>query len=277
MLCAPSGACHNLAVSEIVAGDLREAVADFRQAIAAGEQIDVPGDVALSAATLAFVLLDLGAWHEGRAAARHGGEPGESVERWMAGEPERALAALRKRQAAARRHGYVQQLLWGDHILVDWYLQLGRIDEAVATARDDAVLLRKHGFWSATGLVLGPLAEAVVLAGAADAPAVLAQAEALVAREGHQLAMAQVLRARGLLLAGQGEMDAALAALVESAQIARERGAMVPLACTLQALAEVARSAGNQASAAAADSERAAIVRSIGPETRALSWAQGVW
>ncbi len=270
-----SRAYHNLAVSEIVAGDLREAAADFRQAIAVGGQAD--WDVAFSAGTLAWVLIDLGAWEEGRAAARQGAEPGESMGWWMAGDPERALAALQERQAAARRHGYVQQLLWGGYALVDWYLQVGRIDEAEALARHNAVLLREYGYWSTAGLVLGTLAEAVVRAGAADAPAVLAEAEALVAREGQHLAMAQVLRARGLLLAGQGETEAALAALTESAQIARERGALVPLARTLHALAEVARGGGEAVAAAEADAERSAIVRGIGPETRGLTWAQGLW
>jgi hypothetical protein len=161
--------------------------------------------------------------------------------------------------------------------VVDWYLQLGRIDDAEATAREDAALLRRHVFWSATGLVLGPLAEAVVRAGAADASAVLAEAEALVAREGHHLAMAQVLRARGPLLAGQGDTEAALAAFTESARIARDRGALVPLACTLHELAAVARGAGEAVAAAQADSERAATVRGIGPETRGLIWAQGLW
>jgi tetratricopeptide (TPR) repeat protein len=270
-----SRAYHNLAVSEEVAGDLRAAVADFRQAIAAGEQAD--WDVTFSAATLAFVLIDLGAWEEGRAAARQGAKPGESMGWWMAGDPERALVVLGERQAAARRHGFVQQLLWGGYALVDWYLQLGRIDEAEALARQNTVLLREHGYWSTAGLVLGTLAEAVVLAGATDATVVVADAAALVAREGHHLSMAQVLRARGLLLAGQGDIEGALAALAQSARIARERGALVPLARTLHVLAAVARSAGAAAAVAQAEAERAAIVRGIGPETRRLPWAQGVW
>jgi tetratricopeptide (TPR) repeat protein len=275
---------YNLGLSEMEAGELRAAEADLRRAIATADQSGLPGYMAMTCVALAEVCLELGAWNQGHAAAlRATGldaaytDKGRGLRYWMSGEPERAQAAAQEDMETGRRLHDVSRLLDGGARLADRALQLGRVAEAEEVARELVPLLNEHSIWSYAGQVLAPLGEAVVRAGAMDAPAVLAEAEALVPRQGQHLAMAQVLRARGIHLAGQGDVPGALAALLESARIVRERGARVQLARTLHALAEVARSAGDTATAVEADAERAAIVRSIGPETRALTWAQGVW
>jgi transcriptional regulator with XRE-family HTH domain len=274
---------HNLAVAEVEAGDLHEAAADYRRAIAAGEQADEPGQVAYTCVCLAFALLNLGAWNDGRAAARRAADLGvvyaceKDLRHWMAGEPEQALAALREWLVTARRQDFIQQLVWDGGRFADWRLQVGCVDEAETAARQAMTLARQHNYWASVGLALGPLAEAAVRARAGDAQERLEEAETLVARQGHHLAMIQVLRARGLLLAEQGRMEIALATLATSAQNARERHALVELARTLQAKAEIARAAGERTIATQADAERIAVVTSIGRETHRLVWAQGVW
>jgi tetratricopeptide (TPR) repeat protein len=270
-------------VAEIEAGDLHEAAADYRRAIAAGEQADEPGQVAYTCVCLAFALLNLGSWNDGRAVARRAADLGvvyaceKDLRHWMAGEPEQALAALREWLVTARRHDFIQQLVWDGGRFADWCLQVGYVDEAEKAARQAITLMRQHNYWASVGLALGPLAEAAVRARAGDAQERLGEAETLVARQGHHLAMIQVLRARGLLLAEQGRMEIALATLATSAQNARERQALVELARTLQAKADIARAAGEIGIATHADAERIAVVTSIGPQTHRLVWAQGVW
>jgi hypothetical protein len=201
----------------------------------------------------------------------------KDLRHWMAGEPEQALAALREWLVTARRHDFVQQLVWDGGRFADWCLQMEYVDEAETAARQAMTLMRQHSYWGSVGLALGPLAEAAVRARTDDAQEMLGEAETLVARQAHHLAMIQVLRARGLLLAEQGRMDMSLATLATSAHNARERHALVELARTLQARAEIARAAGELAIATQADAERIAVVTSIGPQTHRLVWAQGVW
>jgi tetratricopeptide (TPR) repeat protein len=165
--------------------------------------------------------------------------------------------------------GSVFSLVW----LGDALLQLGRVEEAVSAAREAVVLLGERAYWAYGGWAHGVLCEALARLCATDAWLALAEAESMIARLEQFFATPCLLRARGLLLAHQNDLGKAIAALMESAAVAREQESLVQAGRTLAALAVVARSAGDLTLATDAAAERLAVVEQIGPEARGLPWA----
>ena len=156
-------------------------------------------------------------------------------------------------------------------------LELDRPEEAEAPAREAADFLRVGGNWSPfPGAAFGPLAETVVRLGTPDAEHILAEGEQQVEASEQHLGRPPLLRARGLLLWGRGQVEAAREALHASAAVARSQHAEMQLGRTLAVLTELARQSGDEPLAAEADAERSALVAHIGPEVGGLIWAQGL-
>jgi hypothetical protein len=101
----------------------------------------------------------------------------------------------------------------------------------------------------------------------------LVTAEHDVASTGQVIARPQLLRARGLLLQRQGEVDAALEALLASAELARSYHAGIQLGRTLDAVVALARQRGDAALASRTETELVQLVDRIGPEVGVMSWA----
>jgi DNA-binding CsgD family transcriptional regulator len=120
---------------------------------------------------------------------------------------------------------------------------------------------------------VAPLAETLVCLHAADAEAVLSDAERFIEETGKPVARPQLLRARGRLLMHRGDLTGAIETLDASAAVARSQHSIIELGRTLAVLADAARKHGDKALATQADAERAAVVERIGPEVRGLSWA----
>src|SRR2546421_8770357 len=118
--------------------------------------------------------------------------------------------------------------------LAEWLLELDTPSEAEASAREAAELQRIDGAWTPwPGYGCGPLVETLVRLDASDAEAQLLAAERTIAVSEQYLARPQLLRARGLMLERQGELDGASEALVASADVARSQHACIQLGRTL--------------------------------------------
>jgi hypothetical protein len=226
------------------------------------------------------MTLELGEWQEAREAIQHAAasDPrwvGNSLQLWLLGNYDQALTALHQEIEEARQHDDVQALVINLTELADRRLQLLRVQEAEAPAREVARLARDHSGPVFETRSLAPLTETLARLGAVDYEALLDEADASMTRQGHLMCRPQLRRARGIALARQGKLHEALEALQESAEVARAREARIDLGRTLAVLAEVAHTAGREAMAQEADAERAAIVARIGPEVRGLAWAQG--
>jgi hypothetical protein len=195
----------------------------------------------------------------------------------MQGQFAEGLDHLRAFLIESRARGDILGLSLALVMTADWALQLDRPAEADAPVREAADLLRVGGRWQPwVGFVFGPLAETVVRQGASDEQDILCDAEQQVEASEQYLARPQLLRARGLLYQRRGELDSALDALRNSADVARAQHALVQLGRTLAVLAKVARQHGDLPQAAHADAELAAVVEKIGPEVLGLSWARGL-
>jgi DNA-binding NarL/FixJ family response regulator len=193
----------------------------------------------------------------------------------MQGQFAEGLDQLRAFLIESRARGDILGLSLALVMTADWALQLDRPAEADAPVREAADLLRVGGRWQPwVGFVFGPLAETVVRQGASDEQDILREAEQQVDASQQYLARSQLLRARGLLYQRRGELDSALDALRNSADVARAQHALVQLGRTLAVLAKVARQHGDLPQAAHADAELAAVVEKIGPEVLGLSWAR---
>ena len=118
---------------------------------------------------LTFTCLQLGAWEDGRAAARRAAEldptwklraqPGPAYLAWLEGRPTDAQDTLRTYVGDCRERNDIQGLLTGLFILADLSLQLDKVGEAVAIAQDGLAILQHTHMWSVVGMVAGPLAE----------------------------------------------------------------------------------------------------------------------
>jgi DNA-binding CsgD family transcriptional regulator len=266
-----------------VAGQLNDALADFRQVVALYERV---GGWAQGPETWrAEVCLWLGAWEEARQGIGASRSEAEWVSgavltggllAWLEGDHIGALQSFHTALESARERTDRQDELRALALQADSALQLGRAADALRGAREAAHVLVKHGAWGGVGRIGGVLAEAAVLAGAADADEVIAGVRERLDATGHEIARPQLLRAEALRLRERGELDAAQSVLVESASIARAQGGLIQLGRTLAVLIEIARVRGDPEDVYDADRERAEIALRIGPEVRGLRWASGL-
>ncbi len=264
-------------VARWTAGDLLGSCVEAQRAIEVTERAVLPGAVAFHYAMLAHFCLELGAWEDGRAASRKAlalqpASVAAAELRWMEGAYAEALDLLREHLALARRRDDLLLIVEYLTALADRSLQIGQVQEAHTPAREAAALARTHGFWRTTG-AFSTLAEVTVRANAADIAEILREATTIVHLYLVEVARPQLLRAQGLFLQQQGELERALATLQASAETARLQGALPQLGRTLAVLAEAARSADNAGLAQEADGERAALIARIGVEACGLAWA----
>jgi len=266
-------------------GELRKAEREYVQAAGLAERRMSELMLRVVAVNLCDVQTQLGQWEEARRTyhwARaliqqldaewriaFGAEPW-----WLLSDSQSELVEYRRGLEHAQQQANVDDQITYASLLAQRYLALGRAAEAEAPARAAAAIMRRSGNWGYAMWITPPLAEAAARTGASDGEALLAEAFEVAERiEGKGLLPA-LLRARGLLLVRHGDLSAALAALQESARLAREQHALLQLGATLTALAEVATTLGDQATALEADVERRALIERIGPEVRVLIWAR---
>ena len=270
------------AVNNINVGELENAVADNRRAVETADRSGETERLRFALQALGFHCVGLGAWEEGRTAARAGlaldphgglkGVAGRAVLAWMEGHYEDALTHFRAFGSDGRDRRDVQAVAYGFALLADCTLQLGRPSEAEGPAREAAEVTRTS--WRSMAGFVAPLAETLVCLHTPDAEAVLADAEELIEGTEKFVARPQLLRARGLLQMHRGDLTDASETLDASAAVARSQHAVIELARTLAVLADAARKCGDLSLAAQADAERAEIVVRIGPEVRGLAWAR---
>ena len=86
----------------------------------------------------------------------------------------------------------------------------------------------------------------------------------------------QLFRAMGRVRLRRGDSAGAIAALEESAALARAQHWPIQLGRTMAVLADAARQRNDVELATRSDAERAAVVERIGPEVRGLAWAHGL-
>jgi len=270
--------CHNRGATHGRLGELRQCLADSLHAAALADELGLPGRAVLAMANVVEMHLVLGEWAQGREAAKASLllDPADPLGvrpmlAWMAGDTASALDEARQTLLLARRRQDTERTVTILFILANWHLELGSTDEGLAIARE-ATAAATHVGRVAEGAAR--LAEAAVRATAPDAAAQVAEAAAAMEREQLYLVHPWVLRAEGLLRQSRGDTEGALAALQQSADLAREQGALPEWGRTLAALAHVARVAGASATADQADQARAAIIDQIGPEVRGLVWAR---
>jgi DNA-binding CsgD family transcriptional regulator/transcriptional regulator with XRE-family HTH domain len=268
-----------------LSGDLQKALADRRAAVEVAERSGDTERLAFAYHALAETHMMMGDWEEGRVAARKGlaldpqealkGTPGRARLTWMSLRPYDALAEMTEYAVDARQRDDVQGLSRSLAALADMALEVDRLTDAEAPARQAAELLRMRGGWGVwPGVVCGPLAETVVRLASPDAEKILTSAEQTVAATEQLVATPQLLRARALLLQRQGRLDAALEALTTSAELARSQRAGIQLGRTLDRLAALARQRGDLVLAEQTESELVRLIGRIGPEVAALTWAQ---
>jgi tetratricopeptide (TPR) repeat protein len=268
-------------IARRVQGELRAALQDFRARLALAVELGLVAQIISGQEQIALTCFDLGEWAEAREAlsAALALAPTEkwdmALSAWFHGDQTSAIAlAERELDTARERHDLPREL---EMLATLGYIrsQMGQVEEAL-------VLLRR-------ALTLDPpewrvpyiLCElALVVAFQGDPEAATLVAESLARLEDGRLGesiRAHLLHARGQVLARAGDTVGALAALRESAAVARGQENRLILAHTLLTLAQVVRATDDEATAAEADLERVAIVKRIGPETRGLIWAEGVF
>ena len=265
------------------AGDWNQSRLALQESIVAAERAREPERIIFTWRSLAYACIQLGAWEEGRTAARRAAEmdpdwqfqsqPGPAYLAWLEGRPEDALDVLRSYIAVSRERGDFQSLPYGLQVLADAALQVDQVALALAAATEGIDLIRKHSFWPFIAAITGPLAEALVLANVENAEHKLEELERLAADHDQRGADSQFLRARGLLQQRRGEVESAVRTLQRSAAVAREQSAVIQRGRTLAVLAEVAASAGDEGLASETIAQLTDIVRGIGPEVGGLTWA----
>jgi DNA-binding CsgD family transcriptional regulator len=268
------------AVNQSNIGELEKAVADGHRAVETADRSGETERLRFAYQAVALYCMAVGAWQEGRTAARKGlaldphgtGVAGNAVLAWIEGRHDDALRLYRAFWSGGREQRDVQAMAYGLALLADSMLQLGRISEAEAPAREAAAVTRSA--WPSMMGFVAPLAEVAVLLGAPDAEEVLSDAEQLIDETQKQVARPQLMRARGLLLMRCGDIRAAVGMLEASAAMARSQQARIQLGRTLAVLAEAAHLHGDGALARRSDLERASIVEQIGPEVRGLAWVR---
>ncbi len=261
------------------------ALEDRRRAVEAVDRAGERHRMVFARMSLADHCHQVGAWSEGRAAARGAIEldPESMLSEanaqadlaWMEGRHSDALLEMRAHLAEARGRDDVQGVTVRLYVLADSLLQLGRAPEAEALAREGAELACTRWRGEA-GCAMEVLAETLVRVGAMDAEEVISDAQQLIDEFEIEGARPQVLRARGLLLLRRGDVDEAIAVLQSSADIAKSQHALIDYGRTLAVLAEAAKRRGDQPLLSQVEAERAAVVMVIGPEVRKLEWARGL-
>jgi DNA-binding CsgD family transcriptional regulator len=260
------------------AGDLDRARAEYTLGLQIAQGVGLAERVSFNASMVALTCMESGAWSDGRSAGlvARSADPRplwDFVLPWMEGDFDRALSLAREGLASATRRGDAQAQIRCLTQLADWSLQLERIADAVAYAREAVEFVRTRSYLAWTAAAYGPLAEALTLTVAPEAVAVLTEAEAFIAEQEQHYGGPWLLRARGVLQRQRGDLESALSALKSSADLARAQHAAPQVGRTLAVLADVARSAGQRELAVQADAERFEIVERIGPEVRHLAWA----
>lgn len=259
-------------------GELRRSLDDATQAAALANELGQPATAAFSRYNEAETAKNQGDWARGRAAAQaalvndHTDFIGiRPLLAWMEGAPLLALQLGQLGLDDARRRQDAEAEVDCLVLLGQWNLELGRPEDALAAAYGARELARATGRSAMLGATL---AEAAVRCGTPDAAALVSEAAETTNREQQLLSRPQVLRAQGLLLASQSDPAAAVAALRQSAEVARQMGALPDLGKSLAALSQVAHAAGDEQTAEAADRERETVMEQIGPEVRGLAWAR---
>jgi DNA-binding CsgD family transcriptional regulator/tetratricopeptide (TPR) repeat protein len=258
------------------AGDLRRSREERGLAVTAWERGGAVWSTAWGGYVLATVCIELGDWHAARQALAVARDnvptfPGLDVlSAWLDGEHRLALELIPRLIDDARRRNDAQAVHAALLMQADFALQLGQTELAERGARAAAELPVVE--LSVAQTTRAVLAEAVVGRSAPDAHHVLAEAARADTAE---LAgdRPRFLRARARFLVARGDLDAAQASILSSAELARAQGAVVQLARTLLVAADISHARHDSPALAAADAERAAIVRRIGPAARGLSWA----
>jgi len=192
---------------------------------------------------------------------------------WLDGKHDRALDLMRDSISQARARGDSLILfvgLWG---LADALLQLDRVVEAAAPAREAVSLVRDNGYWGRGAFAYGTAAEALVRLGAPDSEQLLGEAEERIHANDQAMARPALLRARGILARRDNDLTAALTAFQASATEARAAGSLIQLGRTLAVLADTARVAGEEQVRQEVDTERIGLIERIGPEVQRLRWA----
>jgi DNA-binding NarL/FixJ family response regulator len=230
-------------------------------------------------------LMQVGKWEEGKASVQEGisldpeqafmGTMGAVFLMWMDGRHDEALRTLQTFVADARERmdfqGVGLSLVWDANLK----LQAGRVEDAEASARE-ALIVARDRWRSALGLASAVAAETAARLDRKDTEALLAEAEQCVAAFGMDLALPQVFRAKGIRLARQNALEAAIEFLQSSAAAARSQHSLVELAQTLMVLSAVGRQRGDEALARRADEERLTIVERVGTAARDLVWTRGL-
>jgi predicted ATPase/DNA-binding CsgD family transcriptional regulator len=267
------------AVNRINIGEIQQAVADNRCAVEAADRSGETERLRFAYRALGWHCIPLGAWEEGRSAARRGlsldprGTAINAVLAWLEGRYDDAIAHFRTMWSDGRDRGDMQAVAYGLAVSADYMLQLGRAADAEAPAREAADVIRRS--WPGIAGWAAPLAETLVCLEAPDAEDVLADAEEFIGETGKAVARPQLMRARGLLLRQRGDLSGAIEILEASAAMARSQQARIELGRTLAVLSEAAHLHGDRALATRSDLERASIVEQIGREVRGLVWARG--
>ena len=209
------------------AGNWQRSRSAHQQAIAAAERAGEPERVVFCLRFVAFECTQLGAWDDGRAAARRAAEldpdwqfrtlPGAAFLAWLEGRTGDALDDLREYIAVSRDRHDFQSLPSGLYMLADFALQLDQAAVALAAAREAFGLVQQHAFWPFAGLVGAPFAEALVLADVGDVEQQLDAIESLAAEHDQCGGDPQMLRARGLLRWRRGDLESAIQTLQHGA------------------------------------------------------------
>ena len=136
------------AVDHINLGELENGIADNRRAVEAADRSGETERLRFAYQAVGLHSVALGAWQEGRVAARAGlaldphgrfnGVAGTAVLAWMEGRYEDALSHFRAFWSEARQRHDVQAVAYGLALFADCTLQLDRPAEAEAPAREAA-------------------------------------------------------------------------------------------------------------------------------------------
>jgi predicted ATPase len=263
-----------------LAGDRAAALADRRLQLAVCEQMGRPTLLANATIELAMTCMEAGEWAEARALLRKARaldpQMWAHAAAWalatLEGHRDAALALLHERVAEGRRRRNSPEMLWGLVWLAAWAIWERRPEEAEARLQELGPLGLASELLASELYVVALLAEVRVQCGSPEAEDAVAEAERHMEQVGAGDMRPVVLRARGLLLRRQGDLDGALRALQASAAVARAPGNVLELGVTLADLEEAAWAQGATAMAVAAEAERRALVERIGPEIRHLGW-----
>ena len=264
-------------------GELVVGVADCRRGVAAAEKVEQPGAAAWFSHFVASMESQKGDWPSARTTLQRAGALDAQVSEyahvlpWMDGDYALALELMRHAVDEARARGDGRTVAERLTDLCDAFLQLERLEEAEACARETVSLVVSSS-WESLELVIphATAAEVLVRSGAPDAEALLVDAEQRAELHDHGLARPALLRTRALIALRRGELSAALSVLEASAAEARKQGALVQLGRTLAVLSGVAATKGHAHVQQTVDAERTTVVERIGPHVEHLPWTASI-